>query len=52
MCPKCGNSFYVQGAKCYTCGYDPEKAGCPKCGNTFYIPVYGWCHSCGYRKDK
>ena len=20
-CPKCGNSFYITGSKCYTCGY-------------------------------
>ncbi len=23
-CPKCGNSFYIKGGKCYTCGYDPK----------------------------
>lgn len=20
-CPKCGNSFYISGGKCYSCGY-------------------------------
>lgn len=20
-CPKCGNSFYISGEKCYSCGY-------------------------------
>ena len=21
-CPKCGNSFYISGRKCYSCGYE------------------------------